>query len=253
MNADWEECSCGRGGYDPDYYNSCYDCFLERRSSYARCIFCGAWHSPAFETCYDCRTAGRDEAAHDLRLVILGRDAFRCQYCGITEGELQEDPRLIRPACPAGCNTEHNHRWPCQPGCKKKHQCLRLGDKRCCQPGCHVPHQHLAKDDDGIRVATLHVDHIMPCAAGGTADPWNLQILCGVCNISKGAEWLAGSRHHKARRLMMAAYLTYLNEWLDDDERDCLLADAEADQLTTEEARVMVAADYVRRVKAGRN
>src|SRR5215471_8590918 len=134
--ADWEECDCGRGEYyDPDYYNSCYTCYLQRRSNYATCIFCGSWHSPAFDTCYDCRSSGRDEAGRDLKLVILTRDGFTCRYCGITEGELQEDPRLIRPACPPGCHAEHNHRWPCQPGCKKQHQCLNPGDKRCCQPG----------------------------------------------------------------------------------------------------------------------
>lgn len=32
-----------------------------------------------------------------------------------------------------------------------------------------------------------HVDHILPIALGGTNDPHNLQLLCGGCNIKKGA------------------------------------------------------------------
>jgi 5-methylcytosine-specific restriction protein A len=32
-----------------------------------------------------------------------------------------------------------------------------------------------------------HVDHITPVAWGGTDHPSNLQALCGVCNLAKGA------------------------------------------------------------------
>lgn len=33
-----------------------------------------------------------------------------------------------------------------------------------------------------------HVDHIMPLSLGGTNWPWNIQILCPTCNLSKGAK-----------------------------------------------------------------
>ena len=75
------------------------------------------------------------------------------------------------------------------------------------------------RDDDGVRPARLHVDHIMPCALRGTADPWNLQALCGVCNVAKGSQWWRGSPHHLARRQLVAAYATYLRDYLSEPER----------------------------------
>ena len=33
----------------------------------------------------------------------------------------------------------------------------------------------------------MHLDHIYPWSKGGTNDPENLQVLCGPCNITKGA------------------------------------------------------------------
>lgn len=36
--------------------------------------------------------------------------------------------------------------------------------------------------------ANRHIDHITPLAKGGTNWPWNLQILCPKCNLSKGAK-----------------------------------------------------------------
>lgn len=252
--SDWTACDCGRGSYDPDQYGSCYTCFTERRADYAQCIYCDAWHSPEFDTCFNCRPQGRDEATAALKRVILTRDGHKCRYCGITEGEPQEDPRLIRPACPPRCITPHNHRWPCKLGCDKSHQHRKPGDDRCCKPGCAIIHMHLAVDDDGVRPARLHVDHIRPCAHDGTADPWNLQTLCGVCNIAKGADWLQGSRHWRARRVMIAAYMTYLSEWLDDDEMADLLVDAEFDAgiTTRAEAWEVITADYAQQVRASR-
>jgi 5-methylcytosine-specific restriction endonuclease McrA len=251
-DAPMRECECGREDYCAACYRSCYWCYRERADRYVTCIWCGAWHSPAFDTCWDCRSGPRDEPPGDLRLVILGRDGFRCRYCGAAEGDEQYDPRLERPACPPYCDAEHSHRWPCPRGCEREHRHRKPGDDRTCPPGCYQPHQHLARDDDGIRPARLHIDHVLPCAKGGTADPWNLQVLCGVCNIAKGADWAPGSRHHNARRLLIAAYMTYLNDWLDDDQRDDLNADAAAEELTIDGARALIAADYARRVKAAR-
>ena len=166
---------------------------------------------------------------------------------------MQTDPRLSRPRCPPYCTVEHNHRKPCRPGCKRKHQCRKPGDDRVCAPGCTKLHEHRAADDDGVRPVKLHVDHILPCAEGGTADPWNLQVLCVVCNVAKGPEWWSGSRHHQARRVHIAAYLTYLNAWVGEVEQQALAADAEAENMTEATAKDLVFADYARRVRACRH
>jgi hypothetical protein len=247
------ECACGRGTYPACCYSSCYDCYLDRLSRYVACIYCDRWHGPEFDTCFECAPKGRDEAAQDLKLVIFARDGFRCRYCGVRDGDLQHDPRLVRPKCPPDCTVEHNHRWPCKFPCRKRHKHLRPAGPGVCRPRCRIQHDHRPKDDDGIRPAKLHVDHIQPCRHGGTAGPWNLQTLCGVCNIAKGADWIPGSRHHQARRHIMAAYLTYLRGYLTADEQDQLDADAKDDGLTMNDAaKLTAAADYVQRVKARR-
>jgi hypothetical protein len=152
---------CGVGGYDPERYNTCYDCFQKRRSDFMSCIWCGRWHSPNYSTCFQCRskTPDRDEAGRDLRIEILMRDDFGCCYCGATEGQLQ-------------------------------------------------------------------IDHIKPCAHGGTADPWNLQVLCGECNRWKGASWSTRSRHWDARVDLMRQYLVFWWAFLTTWQQAELLAEA---------------------------
>jgi 5-methylcytosine-specific restriction endonuclease McrA len=169
-------CGCERARFCSERYRSCYECFLDRRSEYASCIFCGRWHSPDFDTCFNCRPQGRDEAARDLKLVILTRDGHKCRYCGVHAGANQVDPRKVRD------------------------------------------------NDEGIRPAVLHIDHILPCKKGGTAAPWNLQVLCGVCNIAKSDEWWTGSRHDQARQEVIDAYATYLWVFLTEAEQSELLA-----------------------------
>jgi 5-methylcytosine-specific restriction endonuclease McrA len=43
-----------------------------------------------------------------------------------------------------------------------------------------------------------HVDHINPCAEGGTDDPENLRLLCGKCHKRITKEW-HGQRAAKRR------------------------------------------------------
>lgn len=244
-----ELCSCQREQFCTERYSSCYQCFLDRLAEYSSCVYCGQWHSPEFDTCFECRRQGRDEAAGALKIVILARDGFTCRYCGIREGEEQVDPRLIRPRCPPRCSVEHNHQRPCKPACGRRHGHRGPDDPRVCQPGCIKEHAHLAKDDDGVRAAKLHIDHIRPCSKDGTADPWNLQVLCGVCNIAKGNDWWAGSRHHASRRLTMAAYLTYLWGHLTADQQEDLACDAKFEGLTYAQAVQLVTGDYIQRVR----
>jgi 5-methylcytosine-specific restriction endonuclease McrA len=182
------ECSCGRGSYPSCKYRSCYECFKDRLADLAKCILCGRWHSRDFDTCFKCRpqTRGRDDAAKALRQLILWRDQFTCQYCGAIEGELRVDDRLSRQRCRTDCALTHTHR---------------------------------IKDDDGLRHTQLQVDHIVPCAHGGRAVEWNLQVLCSVCNIAKGAFWHPGCRHDRARTALCRRYFMVAPSYFNEEDR----------------------------------
>jgi 5-methylcytosine-specific restriction endonuclease McrA len=122
--AEYAECICGRGSYNAAKYRTCYTCFLERAGSYLECIWCGRWHSPEHESCFQCRRKYRENAARDLRLDILVRDDFTCRDCGS-----RELPQVdhIKPCKKGGqampwnlqvlcrtCNLDKGHFW--QPG-----------------------------------------------------------------------------------------------------------------------------------------
>jgi 5-methylcytosine-specific restriction endonuclease McrA len=103
-----ELCECGEGDFNPDEYNRCYGCFLERRTSYENCILCGLRrHSPNYSCCFQCRSESpkRDEAARRLRLDILVRDNFTCLECGS-----QDSPQVdhIKPCAAHGLATPWN-------------------------------------------------------------------------------------------------------------------------------------------------
>lgn len=169
----WQECPCGRGGYDPEQYSSCYQCFIDRRADYLSCIWCGRWHSPRFVACYHCRQSGdRDEASIALRQLILHRDGHRCQRCDAREGDPRYDPNLDREV-----------------------------------------------------FASLQIDHIKPCARGGTADEWNLQVLCGVCNRTKGAHWSPSSEWADMKTALCRRYFLIAPTYFGDAEHTRFLAD----------------------------
>lgn len=84
---------------------------------------------------------------------------------------------------------------------------------RCHECGAHQP---------------LQIDHVIPCAKGGTARPWNLLTRCLPCNLRKGSTWFPGCRYENDRELLLRAYFTYLRSYLTDEERTAVRADVEA-------------------------
>jgi hypothetical protein len=70
----------------------------------------------------------------------------------------------------------------------------------------------------------LQIDHIRPCANGGTAAPWNLQVLCRDCNLLKGAEF--DYDWERRRTHLMHMYFTFGWRRLDHAEREQLRGEA---------------------------
>jgi 5-methylcytosine-specific restriction endonuclease McrA len=69
-------------------------------------------------------------------------------------------------------------------------------DYSCQQCGWRPSDTQIPPDYDGryaigawphIAERTLHLDHVIPRAAGGSSTLENLSTLCGPCNTSKGA------------------------------------------------------------------
>jgi 5-methylcytosine-specific restriction endonuclease McrA len=49
------------------------------------------------------------------------------------------------------------------------------------------PYRMCRSCGSALTLSALHIDHIIPVVEGGDNAPWNLQPLCGPCNLSKGA------------------------------------------------------------------
>lgn len=80
----------------------------------------------------------------------------------------------------------------------------------------HHDPRRVKPGDDGWCYAQMHIDHIVPCAKGGRADEWNLQILCEVCNTRKGSRWYVGCPYEEVRTRLCRTYFllgrSYFNE-----------------------------------------
>jgi 5-methylcytosine-specific restriction endonuclease McrA len=81
----------------------------------------------------------------------------------------------------------------------------------------HLDPRVLRPNDDGMRYAQMHIDHIVPCAHGGTADEWNLQVLCEICNLAKGSKWWPGCKYENDRTALCRSYFTLGRYYFDQD------------------------------------
>lgn len=73
----------------------------------------------------------------------------------------------------------------------------------------------------------LQVDHVIPCAKGGNARPWNLLTRCTPCNQRKGATWFRGCRYEADRARLLREYFVCLRVYLDREQREALRAEVE--------------------------
>jgi hypothetical protein len=78
----------------------------------------------------------------------------------------------------------------------------------------------------------LQVDHIVPCAVGGRADEWNLQVLCRPCNNDKGGDWYPGCIWEKVRTDLCDYYFLIAPRWFRQPDLDNFLWERNAYQRT---------------------
>lgn len=158
------------------------------RTTVCRCER-GTYNSRRHSSCYECFLERR-------------ADFMTCIWCG-----RWHSPKF--PTCFL-CRAEHPDRQ--EAGADLRRMVLARDRFQCRQCG---------SDEQ------LQVDHMKPCAEGGTADPWNLQTLCGRCNRRKGATWWDGSKYDRDREVSLHAYATYLWQYLTPDEQQRLWAEIE--------------------------
>lgn len=93
---------------------------------------------------------------------------------------------------------------------------VRVGDLQwSAAVGDHVP-------------AAMQVDHIVPCAKGGTADEWNLQLLCALCNRRKADAWWVGCPFEPVRTRLVRLYFLIAPGYFDDETGVRFREDVEA-------------------------
>ena len=88
----WAVCGCGRDFKPgPNHYRQCFTCSnVQRADGTVVCAICGVRrHDGKWPTCAPCKPY--EEAAQFLRPMVLVRDHFVCQMCGIDEGSMQLD------------------------------------------------------------------------------------------------------------------------------------------------------------------
>lgn len=157
----------------------------------------GRYRSCQYKSCYDCFL---DRRADYLECIFCGRwhspqfdTCFKCRPQ--TQG--RDDPaRALRQLI------LHRDEYACR-GCGAK-----AGDL---QPSF--------RDPDTLIPAVLHVDHIVPCKVGGTADEWNLQVLCALHNYAKGSIWYVGCRYERVKTELCRLYFLLAPTYFDTETR----------------------------------
>lgn len=178
----------------------CGDETCEREDCVRDCS-CGRGRYPScrFSSCYECFL---DRRADFLACILCGRwhgpqfdTCFKCRP--ETRGR-DDAAQALRQLI------LHRDGYTCQ-NCG-----AQVGDEQ---------YDPRAYATGGTRHATLQVDHIVPCAKGGTADEWNLQTLCGLCNYAKGAVWYVGCRYEDVKTKIVKRYLGVAATYFAQDER----------------------------------
>lgn len=164
----------------PYHHDNCndIDCWYEEcgcgRGRYLPC---------AYHSCYECYLDRRD-------------GYLSCIFCGRWHSESFD-------CC-----------FKCRPGAQGRDDAavaLRLlitqrDNFTCRNCGIRIGELQWSEATEESRPATMQVDHIVPCAKGGTADEWNLQLLCAMCNRRKADAWWVGCPYETVRTRLVRLY-----------------------------------------------
>lgn len=90
---EWAVCRCG-SAFQPGErgYTQCWPCSSKDwyASSYS-CIFCDRRHSMTYPLCFVCKQEHSEDDARFLRLMIMRRDHYTCQMCGLDGASIAEE------------------------------------------------------------------------------------------------------------------------------------------------------------------
>lgn len=145
------------------------------------CAHCGERATAGKPATY-CSRACKDRALKDR--LIAERTAARpvdrrCLHCG---DPIPQEMRSDAKFCSQKCNSAAHHlkRGNGRLGHGRRREIERAAIIERDGARCHVCGKKCRPED-------IHLDHLVPLAAGGDHSPENLAVACARCNLSRGA------------------------------------------------------------------
>lgn len=121
-----------------------------------------------------CKNCGRTTRRVSSKDCVFCRNESQKRRNSEARALSQKTPKPARPLTPKSAaskvkarNRKHSRRFQVELLIKQRCRCA------CCRQYLDI---------------NFHIDHIVPLSAGGSSEQSNLQLLCPICNLRKGAE-----------------------------------------------------------------
>ena len=153
-----------------------------------RCEYCGEWARTGKEDHRFCSRQCKDYAknAAVAAETLLSKPDRHCLHCG---EQMPKSKRADAKYCSAQCNSAAHHlkRGNGRLGPGRRREIERAAIIERDGSRCHVCGKKCRPDE-------IHLDHLVPLAAGGDHMEANLAVACARCNLSRGARGIAQLR-----------------------------------------------------------